>query len=199
LNCGKDPPCLVRLANTRWLSWYGAVKTTLDQWDALKCHFEMRAGEKCYTARTLAAMYNDPVHRLYLTFLRPILRDMTVINTVFQASNGDITKIHIDLRTLILSIASRIMRPEAMKESRPTSILRKSELEMLNVALSQGEKLLPADRVYLGEAFQTLSTALALPQDIMLPVKQRCAEFLQVLVRELVNRLPNNVETVEKL
>lgn len=33
----------------------------------------------------------------------------------------------------------------------------------------------------------------------MLPVKQRCAEFLQVLVKELVNRLPNNVETVEKL
>ncbi|XP_039301961.1 uncharacterized protein LOC113005616 isoform X1 [Solenopsis invicta] len=144
-------------------------------------------------------MYNDPIHRLYLVFLRPILRDITVINTIFQASNGDITKIHADLRTLIFSIASRIVRPEAMKESRPMSILRKSELEMLNDALSQEEKLLPKDRVYLGEAFQTLSAALALPEDIILPVKQRCAEFLQVLVKELVNRLPNNVETIEKL
>lgn len=160
----------------------------------------MRAGEKCYTARTLAAMYNDAIHRLYLAFLRPILRDVTVINTIFQASNGDITKIYADLRTLIFSIASRIVRPEAMKEiSRPMSILRKSELEMLNVTLSQEEKLLPKDRVYLGEAFQTLSAALALSEDIILPVKQRCVEFLQVLVRELVNRLPNNVETIEKL
>jgi len=120
------------------------------------------------------------------------------MNKIFQASNGDITKTYVDLRILILSIASRIVRPEAIKESQ-LGILCKSELEMLNVALSQEEKLLPAERVHFGEAFQTLFAILALPEDIMLPVKQRCAEFLQVLVKELVNRLPNNVETVEKL
>lgn len=43
---GKKPPRLVQLATTRWLSWYGCVKSILGQWLALKTHFNIVSQSK---------------------------------------------------------------------------------------------------------------------------------------------------------
>lgn len=189
----------MQLSTTRWLAWYGAVKTTLDQWDSLKLHFEMMASrEKCYTARTLAQMYKDPTHKLYLIFLKPILREITLINETFQATNADVTKIYSELRTLVLSLASRVIRPEFMKQSNP-GMLRKSELEMVEKAISDDGARLPIDRVYFGDAFSALSLSVGLSPEELMQIKQRCTDVLITLVKELVNRMPIHVENAGKV
>lgn len=90
---GKAPPKLIQLSNTRWLAWYGCIKSTLGHFMALKNHFNIIANSKegCYTSRTLNEMLND-THLLYLLFLKPILHEVTQVNIIFQSSNVDISK-----------------------------------------------------------------------------------------------------------
>lgn len=43
---GKQPPRIVRLLTTRWLAWYGCIKSVLDQWLPLKTHFNFISKSK---------------------------------------------------------------------------------------------------------------------------------------------------------
>lgn len=80
---------LVQLSITRWLAWEGAVKRILYQWIELKTHFEIiiAGKEKCYTARTLYSMFNDPINHLYLIFLKSILYEINETNVYFKVRN----------------------------------------------------------------------------------------------------------------
>ncbi|KAJ2954875.1 hypothetical protein O0L34_g3196 [Tuta absoluta] len=197
INADKTPPALVQLSETRWLAWSGAVTSTLEQWSELKLLFDMAATrERCYTARTLANMYSDPHNQLYLTFLKPVLREVTSINMAFQATNADFGKLYSDLRLMVLGLATKVIRPEVMKESRP-GVIRHSELQYIQDALNNPDSLLPADRIDCGEAFKALSSTIT-GADIGY-VKNRCGEFLRSLLQELIKRLPDHIDRIEKI
>ncbi|XP_052130152.1 uncharacterized protein LOC127751118 [Frankliniella occidentalis] len=105
LTDGQKPPLLVKLATTRWLSWYGAVKSHLLQYSELRHLFRQAADadpekKKCPMAHQLAALHEDGSHLLYLAFLKPILRELTSINTLFQSSAADIAGKSLVLRKL---------------------------------------------------------------------------------------------------
>ncbi|XP_015371823.1 PREDICTED: zinc finger protein 862-like [Diuraphis noxia] len=89
---GKQPPRIVQLSTTRWLAWYGCIKSVLDQWLLLKTHFNLisKSKEGCYTSRTLSDMINDDTHLLYLLFLKPVLYEVTQVNIVFQGTNNSL-------------------------------------------------------------------------------------------------------------
>lgn len=89
---------------------------------------------------------------LYLTFLRPILREITSINVVFQSSMTDISKVYRDLRTFIFSPANRIIKPESLKRCQP-GMLRLTELQALKVAMQRQENFKPVELVNYGENF----------------------------------------------
>ncbi|KAL4713364.1 hypothetical protein ACJJTC_016832 [Scirpophaga incertulas] len=85
LNNNKKPPTLVKLAPTRWLSFYAAVEANIKQWIPLKTHFDIICSqEKCYQARELAIMYKDDTNLLYLVFLAPLLKEMATARRVFK-------------------------------------------------------------------------------------------------------------------
>lgn len=118
-NNDKKMLALIQLSDTRWLAWGDAVIRVLDQWLELKSHFKMVAARKdnrCYTARQLAMIYEDPTSQLYLTFLKSILHDVNEVNVLFQSSNQDIYKLYEALWTLILSVSSRIIKPLFMEK-----------------------------------------------------------------------------------
>jgi len=49
------------LSGTRWLARLEAINGILDQWDALKMHFEIASDtERCYLAKQLHSAYTDP-------------------------------------------------------------------------------------------------------------------------------------------
>ncbi|CAH0403832.1 unnamed protein product [Chilo suppressalis] len=72
INDGKKPLKLTQLSATRWLAFYAAVNTNINQWLELKTHYNMikSSEERCYTAR------------VYLLFLCPILKEVTNVNVI---------------------------------------------------------------------------------------------------------------------
>ncbi|KAK3931229.1 Protein FAM200B [Frankliniella fusca] len=202
LNEGKEPHMLVKLATTRWLAWGNCVARVLDQYQSLKELFAVEAvneHEKCYTAKTLHAMYQDPTNLLYLTFLRPILRDVNQKSLLFQSNSADITKVYKELRVFVYTLVRKVLKKEVIPEVNSDGVLRGVELAALNEAFKDNHSFLPLDMVKFGDAFDTLVNKLNLPERLVTPVKQRCANFLVRLTKELVERLPTCVEVVERL
>ncbi|KAK3909733.1 Zinc finger protein 862 [Frankliniella fusca] len=205
--CGTEPPLLVKLAATRWLSFYGAVKTHLDQFVPLQTLFKKISEsngnpDKCQTAVMLTKLHNDE-HLLYLTFLKPVLEHLTRINLLFQRTETDMTRAFTDLRVYVFGVAARVLRNEALLESAQQGMLRRTELEALRAALSKKDSLRPLDQVKYGDGFVTMSLAMersgALSSEKIREIKACCANFLTTLSKELAERLPDCIHDVENL
>ncbi|KAE8741263.1 hypothetical protein FOCC_FOCC013218 [Frankliniella occidentalis] len=196
----KKPPALVRLAATRWLAWYGAVKAHSEQYKELHELFKRAAlsDEKCHMAHTLSALHADKSHLLYLVFLRPILREIVSMNVAFQRSTGDIAKVYSDLKIFIFSIAHKVLKPESLRRTQ-SDMLRVTEVQALQIALQRKENYKPLDLISFGEGFWRTVTELKLPDDKLQAVKVACADFLVCFLQELVKKLPSCIEAVEKM
>lgn len=44
---------------------------------------------RCYDAEILSEMYRDPVNKLYLVFLSPVLHEFSRVNKLFHLENGN--------------------------------------------------------------------------------------------------------------
>lgn len=168
LTDGQKPPQLVRLFTTRWLLWYGSVKLHSERYMQLKTLFITVANadtkEKCFMTHHLAALHEDMSNILYLTFLKPILREVTSMNVVFQSSVADISKVYRDLKIFIFSLANRIIKPEAVKQCQP-GMLCLIELQALKVAMSRQENFKPVELVNYGENFWKIAHDIKLPDE----------------------------------
>lgn len=104
LNDGRRPFQIPRVCDTRWISLEPAVTRILAQWEELRMHFDLaRSSEKCYSAEMLFNMYSDPINKLYMHFLRPLLQDIQRTVKAFQGENTDPTKLLSDLSNLVIS------------------------------------------------------------------------------------------------
>ncbi|KAE8738355.1 hypothetical protein FOCC_FOCC016169 [Frankliniella occidentalis] len=196
LTDGQKPPLLVKLATTRWLSWYGAVNSELR-------HLFRQAADadpekkKCPMAHQLAALHEDGSHLLYLAFLKPILRELTSINTLFQSSAADIAVVYRDLKAFVFTVAKAVVKPEALRQTQPGGMLRISELQALKMAILRNENLKARELVNYGEGFWKVAAEVKLPKEKMDEVQRCCKDFLVKFTHELVNRLPSCIEAVE--
>lgn len=214
LNDDKQPPKLPQLSSTRWLAFHHAVRVNIDQWTELKKHFveisqSCDKEANCYTARQLANMYQDNTNLLYLHFLNSILGEVNKVNLCFQSDNVDLVPAYDELRMLIYSVASRIFKPAytnprivssasviATHEAKIKSIRHAVE----NAGKDIGDSLLPIDAVDLGCDFMASeSENLGLSPATIIVVKKRCTSFLLRLCRELLDRLPENFNLMERL
>ena len=192
----------MRLAATRWLAWYGAVKAHSEQYKELQELFKRSAmaDEKCHMAHTLSNLHEDRSHLLYLIFLRPILRDIVSTNVTFQKSTADISKVYRDLKSFVFTIANKIIKPEALKQSQDgTGMLRLTELQALQVAMQRRENFKPLELIGYGENFWQTATELNLPSAKLREVQTVCAEFLVSFLHELTKKLPSCIDSVEKM
>lgn len=206
---GKKPPRLAQLSTTRWLSWYSCVKAVLSQWLPLKTHFNIISNgpDKCYTSRILSDMFEDETHLLYLIFLKPILYDVTQVNLVFQSTNVDLSKAYSDMKSLLVSLIKRILKPlhirNVLKNCNNNSMITLIDLESLQNILRFPDAHLPFNCVDFGIKFQAqarISIAnKTLSKEQVDNVMQRSANFIFCLCREMVQRFPNNVTVMEKL
>ncbi|KAK3924001.1 Zinc finger MYM-type protein 1, partial [Frankliniella fusca] len=144
---GCMPPLLIKLAPSRWLSFYGAVKTHLAQYEARSALFNKVVQEAkddkdiCLTAKTLAQLHNDGTNLLYLTFLKPVLEQLTGLNLLFQRTDADLCRAFSDLRVFVFSIAGRVVKDEALRQTAQPGMLRVTELQALRNALSKQDSL----------------------------------------------------------
>lgn len=49
--------------------------------------------EKCYTARTLMEMFKDESIRMYLVFLKPIFKEINIVNLLFQQTDDNLYEV----------------------------------------------------------------------------------------------------------
>ncbi|KAK3932367.1 Zinc finger MYM-type protein 1 [Frankliniella fusca] len=205
---GCKPPLLVKVAATRWLSYHGAVKTHLSQYNALQAYFkdlvrQERPDKICPILKRISDLHDDARSILMLTFLKPVLEKVTITNVLFQRSNADLTKAFSDLRVFVFSMARRVLKENALFESAQPGVLRRSESDALRAALHDKEKLRPLDRVDFGEAFKNLAKTLLdagqITPEALQEVRISCANYLTRLSKELAQRLPDTIQDMESI
>ena len=190
----KDNPDLILIkyachAATRWLARSASVKRILEQWCSLKTHFQM-ASSTCdkYAARELAGMYRDPSNELYLTFLKPILCDFERVNLLFQQESAVQSRLIHELGNFTLLMLRRVFYPEYVK---------------LAVDWNFSSILLPLERVDFGYEFSSLlpekMAAKALSENNCIVVEERCRKFLIQACKQLLFRLPQNLDLFKKI
>lgn len=71
--------------------------------------------ERCYTADQLYQMYNDRTCKMYLVFLKGILKDVTRVNTFFQSDNVEQIELLEDVTDLYMSLLTKIVVPAQLQ------------------------------------------------------------------------------------
>ena len=189
INDGKDPLQMIPLSGTRWLARSQSVKRLLDQWDSLTVHFQL-ASSNCdkYLARQLNSMYSDPVNKLYFTFLRPVLSDFEKINLMYQKTEADQCTLHDDLENFILSFLRRIVYSQHVS---------------LAIDFQFQSIFLPIQKVDFGFEFSSLKNSYqennVIDRERLNDVEQRCHQFLIIACKQLLMRMPNDVDALNKI
>ena len=140
-----------------------------------------------YAARELAGMYQDPSNELYLTFLKPILCDFERVNLLFQQESTDQSCLFHELENFTLLMLRRVLCPEYVK---------------LAVDWNFSSILLPLERVDFGYKFSLLQekmAAKAFSENNCIVVKERCQKFLILACKQLLFRLPQNLDLFKKI
>ena len=176
---------LRQLSATRWMSRYECITRIIDQWDALKLCFQMASSndERCYTARQLASMYQDPRNYIMLIFLEGTLKDFSRINKLFELANADVVRLGSDLLDFFYSLLQRIVIPSRLEK------VRRQDLFSYDFQ----NNLMSASCAYLGYAFVSNAERLKIPKNDLDEVKQRCLTFLVQATKQVQMRLPENV------
>lgn len=177
MNDGHEPLKIVRACNTRWLSIYTAVERIHAQWLELKAHFEIaRLKEKCYSAEILYQMYCDDTNRIYVLFLKTILKDVNRVNKSFESNDTDITKLLEDLNQLLQSIFQMLVLPSYYGKIDPMTCKIEDYL---------------SPKIYLGHEVEIKLSAITKGQEI---IRERCLKFLIALFEQIRQRLPDNIK-----
>ncbi|XP_025206232.1 uncharacterized protein LOC112602391 [Melanaphis sacchari] len=186
MNENHEPLKIVQACNTRWLSIETAVVRIIDQWNELKLHFEIsRSKEKCYSAEMLYTLYRDEHNLAYLLFLRPLLGEIQRVNKLFESEYADPTKLGSELISLITFLGKIIVVP-SFNFTKSTNFT-----DHLN------------PKPYLGYGFENkvedLKKKGKLSSDQEQVLRSRCISFIIYIVKQLQQRLPENIQILKKI
>ncbi|KAK4325120.1 hypothetical protein Pmani_004275 [Petrolisthes manimaculis] len=157
------------MAGTRWLARLEAMNAILDQWEALQLHFEMAASnERSHTARVLNDAYKDPQNKLYMLYVRKVLKEVVRVNKMFQAENADITKLTEELLSMYRNLMQLVVEPR---------YLSKCTLESLP-NFKYMDNLIPICAVQFGYDFSVAAAKAPLNNVQITYVKKRCVKFV---------------------
>lgn len=183
INDGHNPLKIVKSCDTRWLSIETAVCRILTQWIELKTLFGIaRQKEKCYSAEVLYGMYCDSNNLAYLTYLHPILKEVQMVNKSFESNNADPSKLLCDLTLLVSSVAKRFVNPYCREDP---------------LVCNMDSHIIPNIQ-WPYEFTQILQDSKSSEESKKL-LKERLVSFLQILLKQLQQRLPKNIAIMEKV
>lgn len=128
-----------------------------------------------------------PAHKAFLIFLKHILTPICKTNRLFQSTNADVLLLFEDLLMLYRSCLTKIVVPAQLEKVPDHSI----------VNFKFQEHLAHVDSIYLGYEFE-VQAKLVNAVDIS-NVRQRCANFLVTFCCQLQQRLPQNINILEKI
>lgn len=187
MNDGQNPLKIVQSCQTRWLSIESAVSRILYQWLELKTHFQIASSaESCYTAQTLFEMYKDEKNYAFLSFLKPVLVQAQSVNKSFESNDVDKTKLLSDITLFIMSIMKKVVIPTVRMDIMKTNV--ESNLD---------------PKPYLGYEFEKTVEKMLQAEQLDVEsekvLRKRCVSFIVKLISQLRQRLPDNLETLQKI
>jgi len=142
-------------SQTRWLARLEAISIIIDQWDALKLHFEISAStERCYIAKQLADAYKDVKNKLYILHARKVLKEVVRVNKLYQLENVDVSKITNDLLNMLRNLMQIIVEPAQLCKCTDVNL----------ASFSYRNYLIPLNQVYFGYDFNILLESSDLTQ-----------------------------------
>lgn len=183
INCGKQPLKILQKCATRWLSIEPAVQRILEQWSELKEFFAMaKTKNNCYMADCLHNIYSNPQYKAYLVYIKSILAQVQLALKAFEGKNSDPTKLLDSLITLLESLCDIVITPG-----------RRHSFDIF-----EGNVQMYLDpSPYLGYAFNTSVQSYSDTDKNVL--RQRCIDFTVKLIKELQQRLPENVKILKNM
>ncbi|KAH6921387.1 hypothetical protein HPB50_027625 [Hyalomma asiaticum] len=129
----------------------------------------------------LYEMYSDPKNKCYVLLLDWVLAEVQRVNKSYQAENQDPMKLFEDLMMLVKSTAAKVSLPT-------------SRYDVLTVNIN--EHLDP--NPYFGHRFETALRDACLPRDDEKELRLRCRRFIVELFNQLRQRLPENIQCLQK-
>lgn len=146
-----------------------------------------KENERCYVAQQLYDMLADRKNFLYLTFLSRILKDLETVNRAFQSENSNPLKLMEDLLHLLRSSLSILIPPMQLQKV--------SDKELISFNFKN--YVMGAEFLNLGYTFNEAGTGIETNE--LNNIRERCKAFLVELCKQIQDRLPNNVEILEKM
>ncbi|XP_052854739.1 uncharacterized protein LOC128263691 isoform X2 [Drosophila gunungcola] len=182
LNNGQAPLKILKVSDTRWLSIESAVSRIEDQWEELKLHFALAStNESCHKAKILNMLFEDDKNRLYFIFLKPVLKNMQILNKLFQSEQGDSSKLLNEIILAINALGNLIIPPDANID------IFKDDLEDCAV-----------NDLYMGYAFEK-EIKDEKYFDEKYKIREDCKNFIKALIIQLRERLPDNIEVLKQM
>lgn len=186
INDGIEPYKLVRACDTRWLSIETAVKRIAGQWIELKTHFGITSRkEKCHKAKILYNLYTD-ANMAYLIFLKPVLHEVQKLNKSFESNTADPTKLFSDLKTLLYTYCSQV-------------VLYSEEFDPLLSPLTPFLIPTPYFSYDFEEYIKLKLNEGSINDEMQKIIRKNCQLFVIELVNQLRQRLPDNMNSLEKI
>lgn len=123
INVGEAPLKILQLSDTRWLAVSACLNRVLDQYEELRLHFQLaKDKDRSYSAEIVFQMYSDPVNKLYLMFLQPIVQEANRVNKMFQMENTNPCRLFHELITFYLSLLRRVTKISTVVVDRDRSL-----------------------------------------------------------------------------
>ncbi|ERL87806.1 hypothetical protein D910_05195 [Dendroctonus ponderosae] len=148
--------------------------------------------EKCHAAKLLSDAYKDKSNQIILIFFRSFLKQLYLLNLNFQNTSIDYYKAFSDVNTMIWSLARQILKPAIIMSL-------ESNIELLNDTMEYKQHFLGIDDCDFGFQFSTELNNLKLPFHISQILKNKCLEFIKVLLKELIKRMPIHLDVFRKI
>ncbi|XP_061464100.1 coenzyme Q-binding protein COQ10 homolog B, mitochondrial isoform X1 [Rhineura floridana] len=190
ISVGENALKVLQVTDTRWLSISPCINRILSQYDTLKLHFQsVKDNEKDYSADLLYQMYSEPVNRLYLVFLQPLVQEANRISKLFLLETVNPVKLITELVMLYKTLLQKIVKPSAF----PTWS------SIMNYDMRSKRNYLPPSEVNLGQVFLSELAEAKLPSQIGDAIQLKCRDCIFELVNQIKLRLPPNVQHLESL
>lgn len=181
---------LVQISGTRWLSYGAAVKRILEQWVELKHHFSLISTvENDKGAQNIYNELCDEKNQLFLIFINPIINKMNNLNLEFQSDHMDAGSMHEQIFSTILVLSSKIFKPSILNNMENLDNL----LNKLKAAMDLADSFLSLDAIDYGAEFEIELNNIDMELDQEKILKENCFVYLKRLLKEMLNRLPENM------
>lgn len=190
--CLGDPVLkILQLPDTAWLSVAPCLNKVLDNYDELKLYFQLaQSQENSYTAEILFHMFDDPVNKLYLSFLQPIINEFSRVYKQIELESGGSHRLAKEFMSLYKRLLQVIVKPDVFP----------SQTSMLDIDIGDAENQLGIASVDFGAKFSmVLSESIMIHPSQIDNAKQNCYEFVFALASQLKEILPHNMQILNSM